>query len=39
MRESLLGAAGLPPMPASPRLIHGSPGVDVDIFWRHRIDG
>jgi signal transduction histidine kinase len=31
--------AGLPPMPASPRLIHGSPGVDVDIFWRHRIDG
>jgi uncharacterized protein len=39
MYESLLAQAGLPPMAALPRLIHGSPGVDVDIFWRHRIGG
>jgi len=38
-RESLLVQAGLPPMASSPPLIHGSPGVDVDIFWRQRIDG
>jgi len=39
MRESLLAQAGLPPMTSASALIHGSPGVDVDIFWRQRIDG
>jgi uncharacterized protein len=38
MRESLLARAGLPPMSSSPPLIHGSSGVDVDLYWRHRID-
>jgi len=37
LRESLLAWAGLPPLLATPPLIHFSPGVDVDIFWRHRI--
>ena len=39
MREALLVQAGLPAMASPPPLIHGSPGVDVDIFWRQRIDG
>ena len=38
LRESLLAQARLPPMSPLPRVIHGSPGVDVDLFWRDRID-
>jgi uncharacterized protein YqjF (DUF2071 family) len=33
--ESLCERAGLPPFPAAPRLMHFSPGVDVDLCWRH----
>jgi uncharacterized protein YqjF (DUF2071 family) len=39
VRESLFAQAGLPPLPASPPLVHFSPGVDVDIGWRRLVDG
>jgi uncharacterized protein YqjF (DUF2071 family) len=35
-RETLLAAAELPPLSLPPLLAHGSPGVDVEIFWRQR---
>jgi uncharacterized protein len=36
VRESLFARAGLPGLPAAP-LVHHSPGVDVEIGWRHRL--
>ncbi|HVV53404.1 MAG TPA: DUF2071 domain-containing protein [Polyangia bacterium] len=36
-RESLLAAAGLPPLMFPPVLAHHSPGVDVEISWRRRL--
>jgi uncharacterized protein YqjF (DUF2071 family) len=33
--ESLCERAGLPPFPTRPSLAHFSPGVDVDLYWRH----
>ncbi len=33
--ETLCAQAGLPAMPSPPPMVHFSPGVDVDIFWRH----
>ncbi len=35
LEDSLCAQAGLPSLPASPARVHFSPGVDVDIFWRH----
>jgi uncharacterized protein YqjF (DUF2071 family) len=35
LHESLCARAGLPSFPAAPRLVHFSPGVDVDLYWRH----
>lgn len=35
--ESLSAQAGLPATPAAPPLVHFSPGVDVDLFWRKAI--
>ena len=37
LRESLLAAAGLPPLPPHPVLAHHSPGVNVEIYWRHAV--
>jgi len=37
LRESLCEAAGLTAMPFPPPVVHHSPGVDVDIYWRHRL--
>lgn len=37
LQESLFAAAGLPPLPSEPALAHHSPGVDVEIFWRHPV--
>jgi uncharacterized protein YqjF (DUF2071 family) len=37
VRESLFAAAGLPALPPKPLLIHHSPGVDVQIYWRRRV--
>ncbi len=37
LRESLFARAGLPPLASPPPLVHFSPGVDVDIFWRHAV--
>jgi uncharacterized protein YqjF (DUF2071 family) len=34
LEETLCAQAGLPAMPASPPVVHFSPGVDVDLFWR-----
>ena len=34
VRETLFARAGLPPLAVPPPLVHFSPGVDVDIFWR-----
>jgi uncharacterized protein len=36
VRESLFARAGLPELPATP-LVHHSPGVDVAIGWRQRL--
>ncbi|MES1164417.1 MAG: DUF2071 domain-containing protein [Verrucomicrobiota bacterium] len=37
LRETLFAHAGLPPLAHPPPLAHFSPGVDVDIFWRHAL--
>jgi uncharacterized protein YqjF (DUF2071 family) len=37
LQESLFARAGLPGLLAPPPLVHFSPGVDVDIFWRHAV--
>jgi uncharacterized protein YqjF (DUF2071 family) len=37
VRETLFARAGLPPLPDPPPLSHFSPGVDVDIDWRHAV--
>jgi uncharacterized protein YqjF (DUF2071 family) len=37
LRETLLARAGLPPLSSPPAAIHFSPGVDVDIGWRHPV--
>jgi len=37
VRETLFARAGLPPLAAPAPLVHFSPGVDVDIFWRHAV--
>jgi uncharacterized protein YqjF (DUF2071 family) len=37
LRESLFAAARLPPLSANPPRAHHSPGVDVEIHWRHAI--
>jgi uncharacterized protein YqjF (DUF2071 family) len=34
LHESLTTAAGLPPFPPTPALVHHSAGVDVDLYWR-----
>lgn len=34
LEETLCAQAGLPAMPDAPPLVHFSPGVDVDLFWR-----
>lgn len=36
--ETLFAAAGLPALPTPAPLVHFSPGVDVDIFWRRPVD-
>jgi uncharacterized protein YqjF (DUF2071 family) len=36
-RESLLTAAGLPPMATPPLRAHHCPGVDVELFWRQLV--
>lgn len=37
LRETLFAHAGLPAPAGPPARVHFSPGVDVDIFWRHPI--
>jgi uncharacterized protein YqjF (DUF2071 family) len=37
LNESLTLAAGLPPMPTAPTVVHHSAGVDVDLYWRRRL--
>jgi len=37
VRETLFARAGLPALPTPPPLAHFSPGVDVDIYWRHAL--
>lgn len=37
VRETLFAQAGMPPLQEPPPLVHFSPGVDVDIYWRHAV--
>jgi uncharacterized protein YqjF (DUF2071 family) len=37
VEETLFAQAGLPPLPSPPPVVHFSPGVDVDIYWRHAV--
>jgi uncharacterized protein len=37
VQESLLAAAGLPPLSPQPALAHHSRGVDVEIYWRQAV--
>jgi uncharacterized protein YqjF (DUF2071 family) len=37
LSESLLAPAGLPPLSPRPAVMHHSPGVDVDLFWRRPV--
>jgi uncharacterized protein len=37
LRESLFAAARLPPLAPAPPVVHHSPGVDVEIYWRHAV--